>query len=59
MYDRNDLKIDGNRILVKEYTGSELDGVKHYNWETLLEINRNKCIYALHMTMLNLLETFV
>lgn len=58
MYDKNDLKIQGNEILVKEYDGSEINGVPYYVWKTLLTINPQKCIYSLHFTMEKLIKTF-
>lgn len=58
MYNKEDLKISGNEILVKEYDGSEMLGVKRFVWITLLTVNPQKCVYSLHFTMSQLIKNF-
>ena len=41
MYDKNDIEILHNRIIVKIYDGTENNGVKHFTWHTLVEVHEN------------------
>ena len=41
MYNKNDIEILHNEIIVKIYDGTETNGVKHFTWKTLIEVHEN------------------
>jgi len=59
MYERDDVKIVGNVILVKEYYGHTKEGIRSFNWVTFIEVDTTKCITHLGFFMRDLVETFV
>lgn len=36
---REDFQVDGNRLLVKKFSGTESEGRKHFNWVLAAEFH--------------------